>query len=91
MLGLRRQLAEENEQRAVWSDQTLSLRKQISRLQSLQERLPKSTATINYLERALLTKLTTPKLNRENESRKGDLDKAAREASASRILFAQLL
>jgi len=90
MLGLRRQLVEENEHVGVIETETLSFRKQIAGLESLQERLPKSTATINYLERALLTKLTTSKLNGEKESLKGDLDKDE-EASASRIRFAQLL
>jgi len=53
----------------VIETKTLSLRKQIAEPQSLEERLQESTATINYLERALLnTKLTTSKLNREEES-----------------------
>jgi len=86
MLGLRRQPAEENERVGVIETKTLSLRKPIAELQSVEERLQESTATLNFLERALLnTTLTTSGLNRGQESRKNEIEKADREASASRI------
>ncbi|PUU77712.1 hypothetical protein B9Z19DRAFT_1127964 [Tuber borchii] len=51
-----------------------------------------SASTITHLQQALsTTELATRKLTKEKESPKNDLDKAAREAEASRIRFAQLL
>jgi len=89
ILALRRHLAREGEDFARSKTQ---IQNQIAELQSLEEKLQNSTATINYFERALLnTKLTTSKLQSEKESLKNDLDKAAREAEASGIRFAQLL
>ncbi|PUU78685.1 hypothetical protein B9Z19DRAFT_1126309 [Tuber borchii] len=65
---------------------------------SLEERLhfandqhQTTTSTITHLQQASTTTLATRKLTKEKESPKNDLDKAAREAEASRIHFAQLL